>query len=314
MNKDPLHSKLTSISSRLLTDTPQRAREAQRLDQLLSQSVLSDDIQHLQARELTSSDLFAAEPVTKVIAAEARAEAQEPPEFRALMREVPVRSTQVNASIPLWAGGAAVERTIGPITAADGRQLWFDFLRIEKLVALYIQNRPNPSLLFKVRSGIFINALLPLSASPSTTYRLGAGSIWINSEIFAPDAPAGFFTGLTIRGGQITLSAEPQTIDDRLTIAPNTVVTVELDLQQPEPATDPTSPYGIDARDSQVQLPERLVFRFTGAGSTFVEVSRARWNVFGHEASFEWDRVRYRKLRRRNTSSVASFRVFRADV
>lgn len=289
MNKDPLRSKLTSISRRLLTDTPQRAREAQRLDQLLSQSVLADDLDQLQARELASPDLFAAAPVTKVIAAEARAE-QEPPEFRALMREVPVRSTQVSASLPLWAGGAAVERTIGPITAADGRQLWFDFLRIEKLVALYIQNRPNPSLLFKVRSGIFINALLPLSASPSTTYRLGAGSIWINSEIFAPDAPAGSFTGLTIRGGQIRLSAEPQTINDRLTIAPNTVVTVELDLQQPAPAPDPTSPYGVDARDSQVQLPERLVFRFTGAGSTFVEVSPARWNVFGHQAGFEWDR------------------------
>ena len=290
MNNDRLHSKLINVSSRLLTDTPQRVREAQRLDQLLSQSVLPDDIQQLQARDLPSSDLFAAEPITRVIAAEARAEAEEAPEFRALMREVPVRSTQVNASIPLWAGGAAVERTIGPVTAADGRQLWFDFLKIEKLVALYIQNRPNPSLLFKVRSGIFINPLLPLTASPSTTYRLGAGSIWINSEIFAPDAPAGFFTGLTIRGGQITISAEPQTIDDRLTIASNTVVTVELDLLQQGPTADPTSPYGIDARESSVQLPERLVFRFTGAGSTFVEVSRARWNVFGHEASFEWDR------------------------
>src|SRR5688500_11994586 len=126
MNNNRLHSKLINVSTRLLTDTPQRVREAQRLDQLLSQSVLPDDIQQLQARDLTASDLFAAEPITRVIAAEARADAEEAPEFRALMREVPVRSTQVNASIPLWAGGAAVERTIGPVTAADGRQLWFD--------------------------------------------------------------------------------------------------------------------------------------------------------------------------------------------
>jgi hypothetical protein len=292
MNKDPLLSKLHSLSTHLLTDTPQRQKETQRLDQLLSRSLLADEIRSKASHfSLASSDLFAAEPVTEVVAAEARAEAQEQPEFRALMREVPVRSTQLSASIPLWAGGAAVDRTIGPLTAADGRQLWFDFLRIEKLVALYIQNRPNPSLLFKVRSGIFISPLLPLSASPSTTYRLGAGSIWINSEIFAPDAPAGYFTGLTIRGGQITLSAEPQTINDRLTVAPNTVVTVELDLEQPAGNADPSSPYGIDARDSSVRLPERLVFRFSGAGATFTEISRARWNVFGHQASFEWDRA-----------------------
>lgn len=285
MNNDPLHAKFTRVSSRLLTDTPQRAKEVERVDQLLSRSLLADDLQ-----QIPRLDLFAAEPITEVIAAEARGEEPQP-EFRALVRELPVRSTQVSTSIPPWAGGAAVDRTVGPLTAADGRQLWFDFLRIEKLVALYIQNRPNPSLLFNVRDSIFINALLPLSASPSTTYRLRAGSIWINSQIFAPDAPPGDFTGLTIRSGQITLSREPQTIDNRLTIAPNTVVTVELDLQQPTANPDPASPYGIDARDASVQLPERLQFRFSGAGTTFMEISRARWNVFGHEASFQWDRA-----------------------
>ena len=286
MKTDPLHSKLPSFASRLLSNTPQREREIQGLDQLLSRSLLRDDVPQL----FDPPDVFA-EPVTEVVAAEARIEPEEQPEFRALIREVPIRSTQVDASIPLWAAGAAVDRTIGPLTATDGRQLWFDFLRIEKLVALYIQNRSTPSLLFNVRSGIFISPLLPLNATPSTTYRLRAGSIWINSQIFAPDAPAGDYTGLTIRGGQITLSAEPQTINDRLTIAPNTVVTVELDLQQPTANPDSSSPYGIDARDSSVLLPERLQFRFSGAGSTFVEISRAQWNVFGHEASFEWDRA-----------------------
>lgn len=287
MKTDPLHSKFTNFSSRLLSNTPQRAREIQGLDQLLSRSLLRDDVPQL----FDPPDLFAEEPVTEVLAAEARTHPEEQPEFRALIREVPIRSTQVDASIPLWAAGAAVDRTVGPLTATDGRQLWFDFLRIEKLVALYIQNRSTPSLLFNVRSGIFISPLLPLNAAPSTTYQLRAGSIWINSQIFAPDAPAGDFTGLTIRGGQITLSAEPQTINDRLTIAPNTVVTVELDLQQPTANPDPSSPYGVDARDSSVLLPERLQFRFSGAGSTFVEISRAQWNVFGHEASFEWDRA-----------------------
>lgn len=286
---------LNSLSGRLITDTPQRVKDVNRLNQLLSRSLLPDDIQQLKGSTFAfeTADLFASETVTEVASAALRAETEEEPEFRAFMREVPVRSTQAHASLPLWAGGAAIDRTIGPLTAADGRQFWFDFLMIEKLVGLYIQNRPNPSLLFKVRSGSqFISPLLPLIASPSTTYRLGAGSIWIDSQIFATDAPAGYYTGLTIRGGQITLSADPQTINDRLTIAPNTVVTVELNLQQPDVTNaDPSSPYGIDARDSSVRLPERLVFRFSGAaGTTLNEIAPARWNVFGHEASFEWDR------------------------
>src|SRR5262245_1215133 len=287
MIKQPLHSKLLSLSTRLLTDTRERQSEVQRLDQLLSRSLLAEDIASLQTS--AAPDLFASEPETAVVAADPQSAKQ--PEFRAVLREVPVQSTRLRASLPQWAAGAAIDRTIGPVTTADGRQLWFDFLKIEKLVALYIQNRANPSLLFNVRSGIFISPLLPLNASPSTTYRLGAGSIWIDSGIFAPGPPAGFFTGLTIRGGLITLSANPQTISDRLTIAPNTIVTVELDLQQPQVNADPTSPFGVDARDSSVNLPERLVFRFSGGGSSFSEISRARWDVFGHQASFEWDRA-----------------------
>ena len=67
MNNDRLHSKLTNVSSRLLTDTPQRVREAQRLDQLLSRSVLSENIEQLHTRDFSSSDLFAAEPVTSAV-------------------------------------------------------------------------------------------------------------------------------------------------------------------------------------------------------------------------------------------------------
>jgi len=263
---------------------------------MLSRSLLTEDAQQLKSSSFAfeAGDLFAAEPVVSEVASAGLAEGTtEEPEFRALVREVPVRSTQLQASLPLWAAGAAVDRTVGPLIAADGRQLWFDFLKIEKLVALYVQNHANPSLLFNMRTGSqFVSPLLPLLPSAATVYRLGAGSIWIDSQIFAKDAPAGFYTGLTIRSGRITLSADPQTVNGKATIAPTTVVTVELDLQQPAPLNpDPSSSYGVDARDSSLNLPERLVFRFSGAGGTFVEISPARWKVFGHSASFEWDRA-----------------------
>jgi len=294
MNKHLLRPMLTDLSKRIVAKTPQVTKEVARVEQLLTRSLLPEEPQQLKGSRFVfeSADLFAAEP-SLVAGLEPTPAEEVEPEFRAFVREVPVRSTQLHASLPLWAGGAALDRTVGPLTAADGRQVWFDFFRIEKLVALYIQNRSNPSLLFNLRTGTqFISPLLPLNALPATLYRLSAGSIWINSEIFAVNAPAGHYTGLTIRGGRITLSADPHTINGRLTIAPNTVVTVELDLQQPAVTNaDPSSAYGVDARDSSLQLPERLVFRFSGSGSTFLEISPARWNVFGHQASFEWDRA-----------------------
>lgn len=286
---------LTSLSERIVVKTPQAKKEVARIEQLLSRSLEPEEAKQLKSSGFVfeTADLFAKPiPFAEVELRPPSAEEAEP-EFRAFVREIPVRSTQLHASMPLWASGAAVERTVGPLTSIDGRQLWFDFFRIERLVALYIQNKPEPVLLFKVRTGSqFISRALPLTVSPSTSYSLGAGSIWINSAILAANAPAGNYTGLTIRGGRITLSAPPQTLSGKLTVAPTTVVTVELDLQQAAVANpDPSSPYGIDARDSSLQLPERFAFHFSGTVRALDEITRARWDVFGHRASFEWDRA-----------------------
>jgi hypothetical protein len=149
------------------------------------------------------------------------------------MREVPLRSTQVHGSNPLWASGAVAEASFGPFISLDGRRFWFDFFRIEKLVALYVQGVAEPALLFKLRTRFrFIGIDLPLAADAAPGYHLNAGSIWINSRLLATNAPPGFFTGLTIRSGNIELSAAPQIVDGRLTIAPSTTVRVELQLAQ----------------------------------------------------------------------------------
>ncbi|MBM4259516.1 MAG: hypothetical protein FJ147_26900 [Deltaproteobacteria bacterium] len=78
----------------------------------------------------------------------------------------------------------------------------------------------------------------------------------------------------------------------KLTITPSTTVTVTLTLQQPTATdADPSSPYGIDARNATLQLPQQLAFRFSGLGSSLTEISSARWVVYGHKASFAWNRV-----------------------
>jgi hypothetical protein len=288
---------LNRLAGHLVAGSAREEREIHGLIGLLSRSMLPDDLEQLKATRFAfeAADRFSEETISaeRIRALEAVTEgaAAREPEFRVFLREVPVRSTRIHASLPLWAGGAAVEQTIGPIANADGRLFWFDFFRIEKLVALSVQGAPEPSLLFKVRVGVqFMGVDLPLAADPLPSYRLDAGSIWINSRLLAQNAPAGHFTGLTIKSGRITLSAPPQIVGGKLTVSTGTKVTVTLQLQQQAGVgPNPGSPYGKDARDMQLALPGVLDFHFAGQTSGIDRAGDASWRVFGHAASFVWD-------------------------
>ena len=102
------------------------------------------------------------------------------PGYRVAVREVPLRSTQVHGSNPLWASGAVPEASFGPFISLDGRRFWFDFFRIEKLVALYVQGVAEPALLFKLRTrfrfiGIdFPSRPMPRPAITSTPAAFGS--------------------------------------------------------------------------------------------------------------------------------------------
>ncbi len=299
MNSQQLHALIARLSGHLITSTSQQENEILQLHQSLSRSLLPEDIQQIKSSNFIfeNSDLFATEqiPFERLTAlqsiSEKQSAAESEPELRVFVREVPVRNPLVYASVPQWAGGAAVDHTIGPLTNKDGRQFWFDFFRIEKLVALYVQGSSNPVLLFNVRTRfIFTDLHLPPVTDLLPVYQLPSGSIWINSEILAPNAPAGSYTGLTIKGGSISLSAAPQLVNGKLTILPTTVVKVHLQLQQPAiKDADPSSPYGIDARNAALQLPEQLDFHFSGMGSTIDLVTTAGWTVYGQQSSFQWD-------------------------
>src|SRR5215813_11736544 len=242
MNPQQRRTLLGSVTGHLVAASPQQEKEIQSLYSSLSRSILTEDIRQIKGTRFAfeNSDLFSDENIPRqrlntlqAIAERSVAEGAEP-EFRVFLREVPVRSTQLHASLPLWAGGAAVDHSIGPLTNRDGRHFWFDFFRIEKLVALYVQGNPYPALLFKIKTGVqFMGANLPLAAEAAPTYKLDAGSVWINSQLLAQNSPAGYFTGLTIKKGVITLSAKPQLIIGELTISAGTKCVVKLQLRQP---------------------------------------------------------------------------------
>jgi hypothetical protein len=302
MDTQKLQAMLSGLSGHLIADSPEQEREVERLNQLLSLSLLPEDIEQTKRSNFAfeNADLFfesnippaRSESIRAVV--QRMATAAQEPQFRVFVREVPARSTQLYGSTPLWAGGAAVERTVGPFRRADGRVFWFDFFKIEKLVALYVQGKPNPALLFKVSiRPRFVERGLPLTTDAASSYNLSAGSIWINSQLLAPGTPADYYTGLTIQSGTVSLSATPQTINGKLTAASSTIVKVKLQLRQSSgPDANASSPYGVDARDARIRLPENFSFRFSGAGSTIEEVTPAEWNVYGHKASFRRDQPR----------------------
>ncbi|QEC53804.1 hypothetical protein [Anseongella ginsenosidimutans] len=107
--------------------------------------------------------------------------------------------------------------------------------------------------------------------------------------MLAPNAPPGTYTGLAISGGKITLSIKPQTINNKLTVSAGAVVNVQLNLDQQEVSdAGDDSPYGIDARKMNLELPEILEFHFSGNGRTIDKAGSASWELYGQKIHFEW--------------------------
>ncbi len=301
--QDELFSLLTQVSGHLEASTVEEERSINLLQETLAGVLLAEDITTVKdsGYSVEGSDLFFADAIPqqqlKRLQEITRRAVQVPTraDLRVFVRDVPVRSSQISGSVPLWAPGAAVEKTLGPFQSKDGRRLWFDFFNITKLMALYIDGRPDPVMLFKVLSHGLLGAYPhPPVFSTGKTYKLAGDTIWISSTLLAANTPAGFFTGLRISGGEIHLSTGPtQAADDKISISPSTNVSVSLDLD-PAAVTDadPSSPYGPDARDAKLTLPTKLAFTFSGASHTIDSVAGTmHWNVYGHEAGFAWDKA-----------------------
>ncbi len=296
-------------------------KQREQLRKNLSRSLVREDLEQSERGGFAfeSADVFTNESTSRnpdeLLSSIAIGELQlQEPEFRVFTREVPLRAMEMYGSVPEWASGATPDTTIGSFQHLDGREVWFDFYKIEKLVALYVQGKPHPALLFKITGRTnFVNANLPLTTDMRTSYRLVQGSVWINSQVLAASAPDDHYTGLTIRGGGISLSVPPQIVDGKLTVAASTVVTVELQLQQPAIA-ESESRYGVDARAAEVSVPDGLAFHFSNSNTTLDGVASARWRVYDHEATFSREEntpaVYDTALRRVNVPLTCSEREF----
>ncbi|MEO8794092.1 MAG: hypothetical protein ABI390_01430 [Daejeonella sp.] len=207
------------------------------------------------------------------------------------VRNVRARTTQVEASISTKIAGSRVSKTLGPFDKLGGQELFFDFIKFESLIPLYIEGQTLPVILFKAsflknRKFVFGKTDVQISR----TYKVVPVSVWINARIFDVSSPEGFFAGLRVKGGDITLESDPFLINGKLTVNPQTKITVNLNLDQKIVTdADPESPFGQDARSAEYQLPDKFSFSFNGVGKQIISVSDCSNTIFGQHSNFVFD-------------------------
>ena len=300
MDQQQLTAFLASVTGQLHANSKEEENDLGALQDTLARVLMQQDLPTATNRDFTffRSDIFSGErnmpekrlkKLEKMItgARQGKREVDQ----RLFVRDVPVRTTQMAGSTPLFAAGARVVNTVGPIRNADGRTLFIDFFKIEKSIALYFQGQPLPAILFNARFRLG-TILLPNGkrVELSTRYTVIPTSVWINARLLNGAAPADFYCGLRVRGGTIQLAAPPQFINNQLVIAPTNQVSVHLDLEQNSAAGgDATSPYGRDARAAQFHLPDTVDFRFTATTRTIQAIAPSQWDVYGQPAHFTYN-------------------------
>jgi hypothetical protein len=273
MEQDPVNSLLAQLMGQLNVQTAQDEKSLNEGLLQFAKALPRQDLSSIFPEKLSvqSSDLFfrirlSAKEEKKLdkLIKEARVEKAEI-DTRVFVRETPVRSTQIPGSVPAWGQGAKVEKTIGPITRVDGRQVFVDVYRVEKLIALRKNGTNEPLLFFK--AAFSEPKIKKLNAPPvevTDTYQVVSGSVWIKANLLTPGAPADRFIGLQVQSGQVKLSAKPVLNGSNLVLTAMCVVQVNLQLSPESAFVDGKKKHGKDAAQSELKTPNAFAFNFGG--------------------------------------------------
>ena len=209
-------------------------------------------------------------------------------------RVLPIEAAPLAMAGPEWGRGGALADTVGPFTGTDGRQVWFDFLRLVRLIPVFLPGDTRPAVLFSIRE-------LPLRLGDSIPfdevlrllqrrYALGRGSVWIRADLLTAGAPAASYVGVLITAGHITFTPPPIDAGGRLTVPAGGRCVVELTFDPPPPlVTD--SAAGRDAAGADLQVPASATFVLGGSQAHETSVADAHWQLFGQAVAFHWDGV-----------------------
>jgi hypothetical protein len=202
---------------------------------------------------------------------EAETRSGEPLDTRVFRRELPVLTNEDPASVPPWAAGLQLDRSLGPFRSFGGWPVWFDLYHTVHQVR--VVRAPGAVVLL----GLPMRG--PIRAA--TTYRLARGSAWLASQPLSSAAPSGSYTGLRIRSGTLRLSAPAAIVAGVIHVPAN--VTITLTLQLDALAATPGVRFGpgADAANSSAAVPTEATFVFAPTGLAAVTANDASAVLYG---------------------------------
>jgi hypothetical protein len=132
--------------------------------------------------------------------------------------------------------------------------------------------------------------VLPIIDAPAsgTSFTLGGGSIWFQTNLLVPDVAAGSFSGFLISGGTLTANATV-TLQAGTYVAPaGTTLTVTANLAPPQAGYG--SP-GADLTSATITLPPSVTIIFTQSSATIEALSNSSVKLYGTEVGLTWNKA-----------------------
>ena len=291
---------LATLTGQLHTNNEEEEQALEKLQFSIARALISQDPSGISNQQFLfeRSDLFMSstrstrlEKIDRIVEnVQQSIKSSDPADLQVFVRTIPIRTTQIAGSVTAAGAGSRVT-TLGPFRdKLTGRDIWFDIVKVKKLISLYVQGQAEPVILFEATFSV--NKIQVVNApKPELTknYDITADTVWVNARQFDPSAPAGYYAGLRVKSGTLVLNALPQFIGEKLTISTTTTATCNLNLDQNNLFdADPTSPYGVDARNAQFKLPETFSFSFHHNTKNIIAVGNCSWVVYGQSNNFSF--------------------------
>ncbi len=292
MTQEQLAAMLESMTGHLVAQDEIQKKQLQQARKVVASSLISQKIENTGAEQLFykanlyDRELIDTETIKNIETISAKAIGNITPEANTeenvFVRSVPVLNAAIAGSKPDWAASVAPSQSLGPFLNNEGREIWIDIYRVEKLVTIYLG--AQPILMFKTTL-----RGLQQASQLNTSYRINAGSVWIYAQLFSAAAPAGHFVGVQAKSGTLNLSIKPTLQNGNITINAATRFDISLQLVPHEDAnTGETSPYGKDAREAKYFLPETWAFSWQQNKAAITQVGPASCVIYGQDMAFDF--------------------------
>ncbi len=295
MEISQITAQLAMLTGHLHSSGSDDEKDIEKLQSAIANAILNQDPATIKSKEFVfeKSDLFLSTNIEsnrlKKISELAKLveKGDKLSETNVFVRNVPIRSTQITGSITAASAGVRV-KTVGPVFDKLKKPTWFDFVTVKKLIALYVQGQNLPVIMFDAtfsQSKFFTPNAKPVELTK--TYNIIPETVWIHGKVFSADVPDEYYCGLRVKGGTIVLDVDPFMLNNHVTVSNATKITVNLNLEQNDVFdNDPTSPYGVDARNASFNLPATFQFTFKNNVKTIVALGNSKWNVYGQNSNF----------------------------